>query len=209
MHPDPTEASHNATSVDNQDSEPSLHHGLSEYQQQVSDSISLQDAVRAPLDPPSADEDFLPRSSRDTSRGRRHNAGRISNRGDSSQESSRGSRIDEYERADLQLKAKPPTENMMFQVIPAAKGQAGNVLIEEFPNGMPVYVRTLHRLTVDRGAHALPLASPSRNAVVYEPCFSSLSQAGHDATSLAHRVCSILPRSGVNEQYCERTTASQ
>lgn len=209
MHPDPTEASHNATSVDNQDSEPSLHHGLSEHQQQVSDGISSQDAVRAAPDPPSADEDFLPRSSRDTSRGRQYNAGRISNRGDSSQESSPGSRIDEYERASLKLKAKSPTEDMMFQVIPAAKGQAGNVLIEEFPNGMPVYVHTSHRLTVDRGAHAHPLASSSRNTVLYEPRFSSLSQAGHYATSLAHRICSILPRSGVNEQHCDRATASQ
>ena len=209
MHPDPTEAFHNATSVDNQDSEPSLHHGLSEHQQQVSDGSSSQDAVRAPLDPPSAGEDFLPRPSRNTSRGRQHNAGRISNRGDSSQESSPGSRIDEYERANLQLKAKPPTEDMMFQVIPAAKGQAGNVLIEEFPNGMPVYVHTLRRLTVDRGAHAHPLASSSRNIVLYEPRVSSLSQVGYYAASLAHCICSILPRSGVNGHYCDCATASQ
>ena len=130
----PTEASQTATSVDSsQDPSTSSHHGLQDPEQQASDGLSRQETVRAPHEPAPDDADALSVSSGGTSRGRQLDARRISNRTDSSQESSPGSRIDEYERAHT--KVYKQSHGMMFQVVPTKDGQIAGVSVEEFPNG--------------------------------------------------------------------------
>lgn len=124
MQPAPTEAFQNATSVETtQDSTTSSQHGLPDFQQP------------APRSPPheAVGEPGNDAADPETTRGRQPNAGRINLRNDSSQESSPGSRIDEYERANAVIRR--PSDGMVFQVIPNAKGKPSNVSIQEFPNG--------------------------------------------------------------------------
>ena len=138
----PIENSPNATSVEtSQDSHHSDHHGLPDPHQSASGSLPLQGGVGEPSHT-AVDTDAASVSSAGTSRGRRPDAGRINNRKDSSQESSPGSRIDEYERANARI--RKPSDGMVFQVVPNQNGRASNVSIQEFPNGM---------LNRSRGSH--------------------------------------------------------
>ena len=131
----PTEASPTATSVETTRNFPSSnHHGLPDTHQSASEPSYLQEGAREP-DNPAVDTDTASVSSGGATRGRQPNAGRISTRNDSSQESSPGSRIDEYERANA--RTRKPSDGMIFQVIPNSKGGASNVSIQDFPNGAP------------------------------------------------------------------------
>ena len=127
----PTEASQTATSVESSNNVSPIHHGQPDLQHQASDSLPREDVGELPVDRPD-DTDALSVSSGDTSRGRRSNTGRISSsRHGSSQESSPGSRIDEYERANATIRR--PSNGMIFQVI--RNSGDSNVSIQEFPNG--------------------------------------------------------------------------
>lgn len=81
----------------------------------------------------SDDLDSASVSSGDTQRGRPFNAGRINSRNDSSQSSSPGSRIDEYEKA--QVSHRKRSKGLIFQVIPSPSDKTQIVSIESFPNG--------------------------------------------------------------------------
>lgn len=139
MQPAPTEASQTATSVHQFSHTTSLHHGLSDSPEPAPGSLLPEDAGL-----PSHqrdDPDTASVSSRATSRGRQLNAGRVSSRHGSSQDSSPGSRIDEYEKAHAII--RKPSDGMIFQVVPTS--QISNVSIQEFPNGKPPSIH-LHSL---------------------------------------------------------------
>lgn len=132
MQPAPTEISQNATSVElSHNPHPSPQHGLQEHRQPASDRLLQGD--REPHHVPPDTTDALSVSSGGTSRGRESIPRRLSSRTDSSHSSSPGSRIDEYERKHA--KPRKRKDGMIFQVV-QSKDNAGNVLIEEFPNGM-------------------------------------------------------------------------
>ncbi|KIW12840.1 hypothetical protein PV08_08027 [Exophiala spinifera] len=86
----------------------------------------------------SDDIDSVSLSSGDTQRGRPFDAGRISSRNDSSDSSSPGSRIDEYEKA--QASHRKPTRGLIFQVIPSPKDKTQSVSIESFPNEVLTHI---------------------------------------------------------------------
>ena len=128
----PTEASQTATSVDQSSSSPAFtQHGLPDIPLQASDTLFRED-VRVPRVDRLDDNDAASVSSGGTSRGRQSHARRISSRHTSSQESSPGSRIDEYERAYATI--CKPSDGMIFHVIP--NSTTSNVSIQEFPNGL-------------------------------------------------------------------------
>ena len=132
MQPAPTEASQTATSVEStHTTTPPIQHGQPESQQQTPSHLFHEDVGASAIDRPD-DTDAASISSGGASRGRQPNTGRISSRNDSSQESSPGSRIDEYERAHATV--RKPSGGMIFQVVPSARST--NVSIQEFPNGM-------------------------------------------------------------------------
>lgn len=134
MQSEPYEALQTATSEErSQNTESSLHHGQQEHQHAASGSIPHQDAASEPSAHHADNTDTLSMSSGDTTRGRQRNIGRIDNRNDSSQETSPGSRIDEYEKAHSTIRRQ--SDEILFQVIASRKGGTINVSIEEFPNG--------------------------------------------------------------------------
>lgn len=144
MQPAPTEASQTATSVESsQTTTPSIQHGQPEFQQQTQSHLFHGDVRVSPIDRPD-DTDAASTSSGGASRGRQPNTGRISSRNGSSQESSPGSRIDEYERAHATV--RKPSDGMIFQVVP--NSQSTNVSIQEFPNGMLLVALCLCLLTL-------------------------------------------------------------
>ncbi len=132
MQPAPTESSQTATSIKPYpNTGTSIQHGQPDLQQQASGDLPRPDARVSPIDR-SENKDAASTSTGGSSRGRQPNTSRISSRHNSSQESSPGSRIDEYERA--QATDRKPSDGMIFQVIPNSKST--NLSIEEFPNGM-------------------------------------------------------------------------
>ncbi|KAJ9622192.1 hypothetical protein H2204_011624 [Knufia peltigerae] len=86
----------------------------------------------------SDDLDSVSISSGDTQRGRSFNAGRISSRNDSSQSSSPGSRIDEYEKAHASHRKR--SKGLIFQVIPSSRDKAQSVSLESFPNEVLTHI---------------------------------------------------------------------
>jgi hypothetical protein len=134
MQPAPTEASQNVTSVQSPATpSSSSQHGLLLTQQQASDGDPLLGSLREPSAVFEDNSDALSVSSGGTRRGRATNAGRLNSRDNSSQESSPGSRIDEYERANPRY--RKPSDEMIFQIIPSDKNKHANVTVEAFPNG--------------------------------------------------------------------------
>ena len=128
----PTEGSQTSTSVNHpQGPSSSTHHGLPDSHLQASGNPLREDAGEPPTNRPN-NSLRMSVPSDDTSRGRQAHAGRLSKRQDSSQESTPGSRIDEYEKAHANVRKL--SDGMIFQVIPNAKST--NVSIDEFPNGM-------------------------------------------------------------------------
>ncbi|OQU94529.1 hypothetical protein CLAIMM_00878 [Cladophialophora immunda] len=139
MHPAPSEASQNATSVEptQQLPSPSTQHGLPDVEHEASGGLP---STRSPSEPtPDADEPFdnVSVHSSGTQRGRSSNARWISSR-DSSSQGSPGSRIDEYERAHTQY--RKPSDGMIFQVIPSSKDKTSRVSIENFPNEVLTHI---------------------------------------------------------------------
>lgn len=132
MQPAPTEASQTATSVEPpQTLTTSIQHGQPDFQQRTPGRLPREDAWVSSVDRRD-DTDVASVSSGGGSRGRQPNARRISSRHASSQESSPGSRVDEYERAHATV--RKPSDGMVFQVLPSS--QSTNVPIQDFPNGM-------------------------------------------------------------------------
>lgn len=134
MHPAPPEAFQNATSVDQLQlsSSPSTQHGLPNDDRRPSVGLLSASSPRE-LPPTLDDADNVSVSSSGTQRGRSANSRWISSRDGSSQESSPGSRIDEYERAHGQLRKR--SDGMIFQIVPSARDKLSRVSIESFPNG--------------------------------------------------------------------------
>lgn len=130
----PSETSQNATSVDQpQVSSPSSQYGLPDILHVASNGFLRENSPRVP-ESAIEDTDAASVSSGDTQRGRSTNSRRINSRDNSSQEGSPGSRIDEYEKAHAQ--PRKPSDGMVFQIVPSAKGKIDNVSIETFPNGL-------------------------------------------------------------------------
>jgi hypothetical protein len=128
----PTEASQTATSVDpSSDSSTSNQYGLSDSHQQASGTVLLEHAS-VPSIERSDDVEAASVTSRGSSRGRQPKSGRLGNRQDTSQDSSPGSRIDEYERAHTVTRI--PSDGMIFQVI--SNSGTSRVSIQDFPNGI-------------------------------------------------------------------------
>jgi len=137
----PSEISQNATLLDQPPvSSPSSQYGLQGTLHAASDDFLRENSPRVPgsaID----DTDTASVSSGGTQRGRSTNAGRIRSRDTSSQEGSPGSRIDEYEKAHAQ--PRKPSDGMIFQIVPSAKGKIDTVSIETFPNGLfPIFYST-------------------------------------------------------------------
>ena len=137
MQPEPTEASQTATSVDQPAySTLPIQHGHPDFQQWTPSNLPREGVRSDPIGRPD-DTNAASVSSGAASRGRQPNTRRISSRHDSSQESSPGSRIDEYERAHATV--RKPSNGMIFQVLPNTA--TTNVSIQEFPNGMTLISR--------------------------------------------------------------------
>jgi hypothetical protein len=133
MQPAPTQASQNATSVESSDNTTHVQqHGLPDARQPASGSPPPEDESREPGGPPT-DPDAAPATGEEGIRGRQANVGRVNIRNDSSQETSPGSRVDEYERANAI--PRRPSDGMIFQVVPNAQGKVSSISIQEFPNG--------------------------------------------------------------------------
>ena len=127
----PLEVSQTATSENHlQDPSSDIYHGLSADADLVPDGRSDRrlDGEPSDIDPP----DDASVASSATSRGRRSNLRRMSSRNDSG-ESSPGSRIDAYERANAI--PRRPSDGMVFQVIPSTGNSGTSVL--DMPNGKP------------------------------------------------------------------------
>jgi len=127
----PPEISQTATSVNHpQQSSSDNQHGLSANPDLAADGRPDQRHVEEPLDLP----DDASVASSATSRGRRSNLRRMST-GNDSQESSPGSRIDAYERANAI--PRRPSDSMVFQVIPSTGNSRTSVL--DMPNGTSIF----------------------------------------------------------------------
>lgn len=156
MQPAPSELPQTAISIENT-SEPfiSLQHGLSPTDELASAGFSSAEVVRVYSN--ATDEaDNASVASNSTRRGRRFDTRRLSRSESSSQESSPGSRIDEYERAHAS--PRKPTDGMIFQVIPMVAGKQNRVSVLDFPNGMK-YIRVATTLS-DRMQRFLLMFSP-------------------------------------------------
>ena len=92
------------------------------------------------------DADNLSVTSAATGRGRRLNLRRMSS-GQDSQESSPGSRIDVYERANAV--PRRPLDGMVFQLIPSTNADGTSVM--DMPNGIMSVPLVVTLLTMDRG----------------------------------------------------------
>lgn len=134
----PSEVFRAATSVDNTSTNPSSfsQHGLSTTDEQSSDGSPFANVIGVPA-APIDDTDNASITSSSTRRGRRVDTGRI-NRTTSSEDSSPGSRIEAYEKADST--PRKLSDGMVFQIVPNASGTQNNISILDFPNGrMPCH----------------------------------------------------------------------
>jgi hypothetical protein len=147
-----------------------------------------------------ADSDALSIASSTTSRGRRLDERRLSDRDDSSHSSSPGSRIDDYERKHA--KPRKRSDGMIFQVVPNKdKGKEGNVGIEEFPNGMHTQSTLFASTDPSRGTHSHPLSFATRDPLFDESRLSPLPPNGHHSAGVENRICSLLPRCRIHQQW--------
>ncbi|OAP57351.1 hypothetical protein AYL99_08089 [Fonsecaea erecta] len=139
MHPAPSEASQNATSVEQtqQLPSPSTQHGLPDIEHEASGGLLSTGSPREPTSDLEEPSDNVSIRSGGTQRGRSSNTRWISSRNSSSQ-GSPGSRIDEYERAHTQY--RKPSDGIIFQVIPSAKDKDSRVSIENFPNEVLTHI---------------------------------------------------------------------
>ncbi|RMZ90485.1 hypothetical protein DV736_g2265, partial [Chaetothyriales sp. CBS 134916] len=166
MQPVPTEAFPIATSVEAyQDRLPIRQHGIAEHHEPGPGSLRLNEGPREPGESTS-DTDAVSVSSSSAPRGRQADAGRISHRKESSQASSPGSRIDEYEKAHGSVWKR--SDGMIFQVVPNAKGTSSRVSIEDFPNEVLTHIlshlppNTLSSMSlVSRRFHKLVTTPPA------------------------------------------------
>ena len=134
MQPAPSEVSQTATSIESLP-EPTrtFQHGLSPTDELASAGFSSAEVVR--VSSTSADDaDNASVTSTSTHRGRRFDTRRLSRSESSSQESSPGSRIDEYEKAHVT--PRKPMDGMVFKIVPMAAGKQNRVSVLDFPNGM-------------------------------------------------------------------------
>ncbi|KAK5947437.1 hypothetical protein PMZ80_001587 [Knufia obscura] len=127
----PPEASQTATSVNNSQDPSNNQHGLPANSDLASDGRPERSVGEESLDPP----DDASVASSATSRGRRSNLRRMST-GNDSQESSPGSRIDAYERANAI--PRRPSDGMVFQIVPSTGNPGTSVL--DMPNEVLTHV---------------------------------------------------------------------
>lgn len=129
----PPEDPSNATSGNTtQDTSSSFHDGLPTFSDETCSGQPPSGPVVAES-PSSIDApDDASVASSSTSRGRAIGLGRMST-GHDSQESSPGSRVDAYERANAIRRR--PSDSMIFQVIPSSGQSASNSNMLDMPNG--------------------------------------------------------------------------
>ena len=141
----PSEASQNATSVEQSPNHAvTLQHGVSERSEPASGHLLSGDDRESHNVPDEGDTASV--SSSSTHRGRRLDAGRLSSHSSSSQESSPGSRIDEYERSNQYgRRIKKP---MAFKIVPSVGKEFGSISLDKFPNGQLRNKRAGFKLTV-------------------------------------------------------------
>ncbi|KAK5079165.1 hypothetical protein LTR64_002415 [Lithohypha guttulata] len=125
----------NATSTNTHPSYSTNQHGLSTTDQ-FSDSRSQESAVREPTSIDDTPDDASVVSSA-TSRGRRANLHRVST-GRDSQESSPGSRIDAYEKANTI--PRRPSDGMIFQLVPSSGQPGSGVSLLDVPNEVLTHI---------------------------------------------------------------------
>ena len=152
----PSEALPNATSVDRTQETPSpSQHGFPHIERQASDGALSRSNLRESTQSTEGSLDNVSVSSGGTRRGRSTNAGRLSRQHSSSQESSPGSRISDYERAFTNYRR--PSDELIFQVFPKVGDKSLQVSIESFPNGKDIkscLQSSLSLLTTGRGPYA-------------------------------------------------------
>ncbi|KIW82234.1 hypothetical protein Z517_05261 [Fonsecaea pedrosoi CBS 271.37] len=139
MHPAPSEASQNATSVEPAQHLPSSssQHGLPDIEHEASVGLLSTSNPREPTPDLEESADNVSVRSVGTQRGRPSNTRWISSR-DSSSQGSPGSRIDEYERAHTQY--RKPSDGIIFQVVPSSKDKTSRVSVESFPNEVLTHI---------------------------------------------------------------------
>lgn len=190
----PSEVSQNATSVetfDNQSS--SSEHGISILPDLASGRLP-GGGGREPLLSPD-DTDSASVSSGSTRRGRRSNTRRVSDRGRSSQESSPGSRIEEYEKLHQYGRKKSPP--LAFQVVASGKDKTKGISIDKFPNGKSAWENGIQVLTQCRGLDTCSLSFAPGNTLFHELGVQAILQARYDPSCMESRLRTILswPRS--------------
>lgn len=146
---------------DPQDPSSTNQHGLSTNTDLASDGRPDERLIREPshLDPP----DDVSVDSSATSRGRRSDLRRMST-GHESPDSSPGSRVEAYERANAIPRRH--SDGMVFQVLPSTGNSGTSVL--DMPNGERDTLQTAPLLTFCRGTDTHPVPPAARVALLDE-----------------------------------------
>lgn len=132
MHIAPPEAFQTASSEQSSQNQTSHNqHGTKFVDEQASDSHHDGRLVGEPI-ARSDTPDNLSVASSTTSRGRRSDPGRLSTNRQNSNESSPGSRIDAYERANAI--PRRPSDGVVFQLVPSGKDSSDTTVLD-LPNG--------------------------------------------------------------------------
>lgn len=139
------------------------------------------------------DADNLSVTSAATGRGRRLNLRRMSS-GQDSQESSPGSRIDAYERANAV--SRRLSGGMVFQLIPSTNADGTSVM--DMPNGIMFVPLFVTLLTMTRGIDTYLVAFTSRITIINEPNQPADSSTCHNPSCLEDCLRKILPWLSIN-----------
>lgn len=134
MQSEPIRASQTDTLADTQLSSTSTQHGLRhELEESSASLLPREDDAR--ISAVTEDPDEVSVSSEGSRRGRRIHPRRLSS-SESSQTSSPGHRIEEYERSHAHLRR--PSERFTFQIVSSVKDGKNTASIQEFPNGTSI-----------------------------------------------------------------------
>lgn len=190
MHIAPPEASQTAPSVQPlQDHTSASQHGLYPVHDQVSDGRPLERPEGEPSSAIDPSDDASVASSA-TSRGRRSDSRRMNNARQDSNESSPGSRVDAYERANAI--PRRPSDGMIFQLVPSGR-DSSDVTVLDLPNGTKHPYDEDSSLTFLRGTNSHSLPPSSRVSLFDEFGQHPIPPTCHCPSSMENCLCSIFP----------------
>lgn len=193
MQSQPTEVSQNEPVDDHiSQSISSAQHGIwTDVEPSSSPSLRRDAGEDSPH--PGGSADAVSVSSAGSGRGRKPNSRRLKSHDRSSEGSSPGSRIEEYERSHLPSPCLG--DGVLFQVIPSVKDVKKRLSVDQFPNGKSLLVYQCNDLTIYRGYHSHPIASAAVDFVCDELGLQTLPYYDNNTSCVENSVLSLLPRS--------------